>query len=131
MREIKFKLWNPHGKSMIEDVENVYDCLKQQHVHDKTQPSRGFTPAYDHVSEGFVWLQFTGVKDKKGRDIYEGDIVKYSLDNPDGDSQTFIEEVIFHGSCFVVDGYTPLDVTIDWEVEVIGNVHENPELIQG
>lgn len=130
MREIKFRIWNPGGNNMLFDIENVYDCLKQQIAFDKSQPSIYHTPiAYDHTSEGMVWMQYTGIKDKNGKEIYEGDVLMYIGTNMSS------MVVKFDNGCFVGEGpfntlplKSYLDATDFESIEIIGNIYENSEL---
>ena len=90
--------------------------------------------------------QYTGLKDKNGKRIFEGDIIKSHYANvPKAD---FVEEVVFHNGkfcamyqkdkakmwCPLADGvpHHPGDRTayMEW-CEVIGNIHDNPELLEG
>jgi len=128
-REIKFRIWNknPVKSSMLYDVENVYDCLKQQLVHDKAQPSRGHTLPYDHRNDGMVWLQYTGIKCKNNQEIYEGDILYRKSTGTTG-------EVKFRKGKFIISwkaqaGYVMLDSEIEtaYDDEIIGNIYETPE----
>lgn len=90
--------------------------------------------------------QFTGLNDKNGTGIFEGDIIKSHYAN--AKNAEFVEQVVFHNGRFcglysndggkifspLADGvrHIPQDKTVymDW-CEVIGNVHDNPELIGG
>ena len=76
--------------------------------------------------------QFTGLLDKNGKEIYEEDIVRY--DNGLGNSTLELIKWSHHGACWVKgDGNWDDDGFTEWrtkEVEIIGNVMENPELLK-
>lgn len=137
-REIKFRVWNPGGKNLLYDIENVYECLKQQLVHDKAQPTRGLTLPYDHKADGMVFMQYTGLKDTKGTEIYEGDIVKSKQKAGGSELYRFIGDVRYshngwdvvgtrnwNGTSKKLDGYDMLT-----NAEVIGNIFQNEDLLK-
>ena len=73
--------------------------------------------------------QYTGLKDKKGKKIREGDIVKYRREES---RTTSIGVVKFDNASFYIDsGWLTSYAWLDYEAEVIGNFHDNPELLKG
>lgn len=128
MREILFR-----GKSPI-TKEWVYGDLFQ-HGEQRFIMTGGHNIEVDPESVG----QFTGLTDKYGTKIFEGDIVKiydsYDLlhyDNPDYQ----VSKVFYSDGALCVDYHTSdYDYTVmgwmkDVEFEVVGNIHDNPELIE-
>lgn len=85
--------------------------------------------------------QYTGLTDKNGRKIFEGDIIhlKYSQVFFGGEYfGEYTAEVSYKEGCFITDGInngdeieTPLSGFDNDEVEIIGNIHDNPELLRG
>lgn len=113
-RIIKFRAWDEIGKQMIE--------------HDNLiMTSDGFS-ALDEEAVMFPMeniMQFTGLLDKNGKEIYEGDVVRYSMQ---GDLQYKPMVVdMFNLRLGMAEGDPYM--RMDDNFEVIGNIYENPELI--
>lgn len=116
-REIKFRVWDDNLKvlytpEMDQEIKNLWRIPNTQ----------GGIIDYPNGT----LMQYTGLKDKCGKEIYEGDICK----NPDG-----IVSVVFEEGCFFVvgDNDCPLFVySSDREIliEIIGNIYKNPELLE-
>lgn len=124
--EIKLRMWNPASQSYLYDIDNVFECLKQQHKFDGTMPDRGFVPAYDHKSEGMKWELYIGKTDQKGKEIYQGDLVLYKEATGcvfyDHDNAMFMINFPYLRSSYSFD-------SIEENVLIIGTINENPELL--
>lgn len=111
MREIKFRAWN--GKSMFYSHNNQVNS-------DVTQ----LTCFFNRLRDTAPIMQYTGLKDKNGKEIYEGDFVLPFSDLPKNDKSIIVYEV----NQFRIKGKS---LYWNWEadIEVIGNIYENPELL--
>jgi len=126
MREIKFRAWDKSIKQWIPYFEisaigMFVKCFKPNYI----------------VPDAEL-MQYTGLKDKNGGEIYEGDIVRYRcLICVNKDLEQTYDEVIgvveYQGSCFTAgmrQGYYSSYLLYELDkYEVIGNIYENPELL--
>lgn len=115
MREIKFRAWDPDMQSMSPVnplISWIYDMTVALSEHDEKHPPEGYL-------EKLIFMQFTGLKDKNGKEIYEGDILQPLY------NKMYAFEVKFKDGAFSCAGYA-LD-----DCEVIGNMCENPDLLPG
>ena len=78
-------------------------------------------------SDKYQFMQYTGLKDKNGKEIYEGDVVRYFENSAEG--EVGVIEYYRHGFviCFKNGRYE--DNWFEDAVEVIGNIYENQELL--
>ncbi|TDV88485.1 putative phage protein (TIGR01671 family) [Leuconostoc mesenteroides] len=123
MQEIKFRAWNNKFKEF--KFMSLINYLGGRGIMDDWTDS-----------EHSVWEQYTGLKDKNGVEIYAGDIVKLYAEVYDtfGFEITKKEtgKIVFNSGAFFISTDTENDPIYAYEddFEVIGNIHENPELLE-
>lgn len=110
VREIKFRAWmSEHGGQMYD-----WKAILTWHL-DSLEPR----------TDGFIFMQYTGLKDKNGKEIYEGDILQSKT------NKVIVEWLDFYGrweasneTGFILSFFS----LMGWKI--IGNIYENPELLE-
>lgn len=132
-REIKFRAWHEERKQMYSfdimwgnfNTGNGYIGMipfGEELDHGSSFTRKGNRELIDpHNCE---IMQYTGLKDKNGKDIYEGDIVSFLTHKKSDRGQ-----IVWQDCGFVVDIPKHDWTDISNDMEVIGNIYENPELL--
>jgi len=121
-RPIKFRVWDDSDKVMHPNAFNVDGYLFEDLID---------------VDDRFVLMQFTGLKDKGGKEIYEGDVVMQGNFGIENKGEKCPAEVYWNQNAWYVrtekghTGLHPLWIhSQEFGAEVIGNIYENPDLIK-
>ena len=134
MREIKFRAWDKADKMM-------YAAMTSLHF-DGIPHAATFIGALGDErtvrAENLELMQYAGLKDKNGKEIYEGDILGREehecMDGQPVNSYLDTCQVIWHQSAWYCDFWGNENLSIDdydsTTGEVIGNIYENPELVE-
>ena len=124
-REIKFRAWDTDKKVLVHETD--LDILKNIFHIDFMDKEIGPPPIIYNIGRynDNVLMQFTGLKDMNGKDIYEGDIIS----DPMG-----IGQIVFDSGSFCIkwnDNPNESILILESELlEIIGNIFETPELLK-
>lgn len=144
MREMKFRFWDNEKK--------IYTCIDG--VNEDGEPFNvvsGYTGGYADYKQNIIIEQFTGLHDSNGKEIYEGDVFKYTGDQNPELTPHYFKEYKKHNwviewqdshqgfVCYCKKSvvkvknnenirYESIDTGLS--ITIIGNINENPELLK-
>ena len=143
MREIKFRAWDKVENRMFNRIEYIgfidevihlrsinirSDDMLMSFKGDRYQDNVGSYKDIDF--EDIELMQYTCLKDKNGVEIYEGDIILYDYNNLRYRIEFLNSEFIARRFYENIENLYPTEFDYGNEVEVIGNIYENPELLK-
>ena len=158
MREIKFRAWEKHQQrmSMVTEIKwnpsYLYHRIKTQAIVRGKKLDEWYAYDFDANNNGIVLMQYTGLKDKNGKEIYEGDVVKFADIGEEGyeykeaydfcniasivwkNGRFELENIHVYISyvleCMNREGHEEFINALLEDCEVIGNIYENKDLLE-
>ena len=125
MREIKFRIWDKKLKEM--NYQSLEDLCEDDYWYDGETDVWSVLHDCNSKQKRFVIGQYTGLKDKNGKEIYEGDIL---IDDEDeiaivrySEADAMFEIIVDN----IVTNFS--NESSEWW-RIIGNIHDNPDLLK-
>jgi uncharacterized phage protein (TIGR01671 family) len=126
-RIIKFRAWDKTNKRMM-IFDNYWPCDEYQSlawcINEESKTENEGDYCLDWDAKNIEIMQYTGLLDKNGKEIYEGDIVKNS------NCEDRIYEVKWTNNFYSAGSGLVLTDTSKYGVEILGNIYGNPELLE-
>jgi len=128
MREIKFRAWHSNQNKMFSAEEMAIDQLTLLTTGRFINVS-GASQRLSKVINSMIPLQYTGFSDKHSVEVYDGDIIQHCITKTrfviywDQNGFAFKKKRLDNGNTYNLDVHQTL-------LEVIGNIYQNPELIE-
>jgi len=132
MREIKFRVWDTYNKIMcvVYHLEWIQGEMWVDGIPHCGNSRRTLMVKHNPI------MQYTGLHDKNGRELFEGDLIKIIPRFPKEDGTEYLRD-----DCFEIDDFCgcvsyfeqmvhPSNGEPEVEFEIIGNIYEHPELLQ-
>lgn len=132
MREIKFRAWDKDNELMIYSEGNTNDDFT--FIVEKGGLQFYYINTDRHLMESnSINMQYTGLKDKNGKEIYEGDVLIWYINDKIIKAPVYYDNrqaLFWMGKEIKMHGGLVLNDWMRGEYEVIGNIYEHPHLLE-
>ena len=119
MRDIKFRAWDKTNKKYLY-FEGIFN--KRPYTETSSFPQYDSSPQYHDLDIE----QYLGIKDDNNVELYKGDILQISMQHCKQEKPYIIDDIQeFYGDYYQSDMYYAIT-----NIKVIGNIHDNPELVK-
>lgn len=142
MRELKFRAWDKLQNKFLYPWPDGFTVLGETTCFDLIgQQLKEFTPKLTTIERlgDVIITQYTGLKDRTGKEIYEGDIIRYKT-NTDIAKDKFFNAYVYFSVSTATNGFRvrkstwskllSKNIVFNNEIEIIGNIYENTELLK-
>jgi len=130
MREIRFRVWDKETKSMYSVWDIGFKGWDGQEDSIINYVRICIDGTVDRSENQVILMQYTGLKDKNGKEIYEGDI--FSIEDCEDYTMEYVDYVEFKDGMFQSHyEQNPIHAEIyNNEITIIGNIYSNPKLLE-